>query len=334
MRKLSATTKRTLRGSFRTRADSITGNRTKRNGGRKKFNVNISYLVSQIFRNRGGKVSDDTKQTQEVKAKRTAKNSVFLDLFQDKKNLLKLYKTLHPEDTDATEDTLDIVTIDNVLTDNLYNDLGIMVGNNRLLLLLEAQSSWTVNILIRILLYLAQSYHEYFERTSQSLYKSKKVKMPKPELYVIYTGNKGRKPDTISLSQEFFDGADIDIEIKAKVIYESDKDNIINEYIVFCKVFNEQIKEHGMTKQAVTETIRICKDRNILKQYLSSKEVEVVTIMMSLFDDEQIMRTYAKDMERETTKRNVITMIERGRIKVEEGKKNSRTNDKKRENDT
>ena len=105
--------------------------------------------------------------------------------------------------------------------------------------------------------------------------------MPKPELYVIYTGNKGKKPDTISLSQEFFDGADIDIEIKAKVIYESDKDNIINEYIVFCKVFNKQIKEHGMTKQAVTETIRICKDRNILKQYLSSKEVEVVTIMMS-----------------------------------------------------
>ena len=268
-------------------------------------------------------MSDDTKQTQEVKAKRTAKNSVFLDLFQDKKNLLKLYKTLHPEDTDATEDTLDIVTIDNVLTDNLYNDLGIMVGNNRLLLLLEAQSSWTVNILIRILLYLAQSYHEYFERTSQSLYKSKKVKMPKPEmpkpeLYVIYTGNKGRKPDTISLSQEFFDGADIDIEIKAKVIYESDKDNIINEYIVFCKVFNEQIKEHGMTKQAVTETIRICKDRNILKQYLSSKEVEVVTIMMSLFDDEQIMRTYEKDIKRETLMEKAILMLKKGKINIDE----------------
>ena len=58
---------------------------------------NISYLMLHIFRNRGGKVSDNTKQTQEVKAKRTAKNSVFLDLFQDKKNLLKLYKTLHPE---------------------------------------------------------------------------------------------------------------------------------------------------------------------------------------------------------------------------------------------
>ncbi len=276
------------------------------------------YLVSQIFKNRGKKVSDDIKQTQEIKAKHTAKNSVFLDLFQDKKNLLKLYKALHPEDTDVTENTLDIVTIDNVLTDNLYNDLGIMVGNNRLLLLLEAQSSWTVNILIRILLYLAQSYHEYFERTSQSLYKSKKVKMPKPELYVIYTGSKGRKPDTISLSQEFFNGADIDIEIKAKVIYESDKDNIINEYIVFCKDFNEQIKEYGMTKQAVTETIRICKDRNILKQYLSNKEVEVVTIMMSLFDDEQIMRTYAKDIKREALMEKAILMLKKGKINIDE----------------
>lgn len=263
-------------------------------------------------------MSADTKQTQEVKAKRTAKNSVFLDLFQDKKNLLKLYKTLHPEDTDATEDTLDIVTIDNVLTDNLYNDLGIMVGNNKLLLLLEAQSSWTVNILIRILLYLAQSYHEYFERTSQSLYKSAKVKMPKPELYIIYTGNKGKKPEIISLSQEFFDGADIDIEVKAKVIYESDTEDIINQYIIFCKVFDEQRKLYGMTERTVKETIRICKDRNILKDYLISREKEVVTIMMSLFDDEQIMKTYAKDMARETTKRNAITMLNKGRISLEE----------------
>ena len=250
-------------------------------------------------------------------AKRTAKNSVFLDLFQDKKNLLALYKTLHPEDADATEDTLDIITIENILTDNLYNDLGIMAGDDKLLLLLEAQSSWTINILIRILLYLAQSYHEYFDRTSQSLYKSTKVKMPKPELYVIYTGNRGRKPDMISLSKEFFDGADIDIEVKAKIIYESDDDNIINEYIVFCKVFNEQVKKQGMTKQAVTETIRICKDRNILRQYLSSKEVEVVTIMMSLFDEEQIMKSFIRSERHDEARETAARMIQDGELSLE-----------------
>ena len=110
----------------------------------------------------------------------------------------------------------------------------------------------------------------------------------------------------------------IDIEVKAKVIYESDKDNIINEYIVFCRIFNEQVKNHGMTKQAVTETIRICKNRNILKQYLSSKEVEAVTIMMSLFDDEQIMKTYEKDLKRETLMEKASLMLKKGKISIDE----------------
>lgn len=77
-----------------------------------------------------------------------------------------------------------------------------------------------------------------------------------------------------------------------------------------------------MTERAIKETIRICKDRNILKEYLINREVEVVTIMMSLFDDEQIMKTYWKDMEntlahkkdRETAER----MIKKGKMTLEE----------------
>ena len=96
-----------------------------------------------------GLKSIDTKQTQKIMAKRTAKNSVFLDPFQNKSYLLKLYKTLYPEDAAATEDSLTDVTITNVLTDNLYNDLGFIV-NNRLMILIEAQSTWTMNILVRV----------------------------------------------------------------------------------------------------------------------------------------------------------------------------------------
>ena len=262
-------------------------------------------------------MQDETNQTQEVKAKRTAKNSVFLDLFQNKSYLLKLYKTLHPEDTTATEDSLTDVTIENVLTDNLYNDLGFIV-NNKLMILVEAQSTWTMNILVRVLLYLAQSYHEYFQRTSQNYYKSKKVKMPKPELYVIFTGNKGRKPDKVSLSKEFFEGADIDVEVKANVIYESDKDDMINQYIIFCKVFNEQTKRHGMTKKAITETIRICKDRNVLREYLLDREKEVVTIMMSLFDEEQIMQSFIKSERHDAERAMAEQLIRKGKMTLEE----------------
>ena len=231
--------------------------------------------------------------------------------------MLKLYQTLHPEDTEATEDSLTDITIENVLTDNLYNDLGFIV-HNRLMILVEAQSTWTMNILVRVLLYLAQSYHEYFQRTRQDYYKSRKVKMPKPELYVIFTGNKGQRPDKISLSKEFFEGADIDVEVKAKVIYESNTDDIINQYILFCKVFNEQTGQYGMTQRAVTETIRICRDRNVLREYLAEREKEVVTIMMSLFDEEQIMKSFIRserhDEARETAKR----MIKKGKLSLDE----------------
>jgi SOS response regulatory protein OraA/RecX len=138
-----------------------------------------------------------------------------------------------------------------------------------------------------------------FGEYSQNLYNVKKVKIPKPELYVIYTGERGNKPEVMSLSADFFDGADTSVEVKAKVIYESESDDIINQYIIFSKVFDEQRKKFGYTRETVEETIRICKDRNVLKQYLESKEKEVTTIMMSLFDEEQILTMYVKDKQNE-----------------------------------
>ena len=185
------------------------------------------------------------------------------------------------------------------------------------MILIEAQSTWTINILVRALLYLAQSYHEYFQHTRQNYYKSKKVKMPKPELYVVFTGNKGKKPDKISLSKEFFEGADIDIEVKAKVIYESDQDNIINQYIIFCKVFNEQTGQHGMTQKAVSETIRICKDMNVLKEYLLEREKEVVTIMMSLFNEEEILKSFIESEIHDEARETAERMIKDGELSLE-----------------
>ncbi len=88
---------------------------------------------------------------------------------------------------------------------------------------------------------MAQTYHDYFERTNQNLYKSKKIKIPRPELYVVYVGNQKNIPDTISLSEAFFCGADdIAVDIKVKVICESDTDSIINQYITFSKVYDEE----------------------------------------------------------------------------------------------
>jgi DNA-binding NarL/FixJ family response regulator len=66
----------------------------------------------------------------------------------------------------------------------------------------------------------------------------------------------------------------------------------------------------------VLETIRICKDRNILKEYLESREKEVVDIMMTLFDDEYILKTYVeeerKDAKMEEKKETALRMAKKG----------------------
>lgn len=73
-----------------------------------------------------------------------------------------------------------------------------------------------------------------------------------------------------------------------------------------------------MTRKAVTETIRICKDRNVLREYLLGREKEVVTIMMSLFDEEQIMRSFIKSERHDEARETAERMIKKGKMSLEE----------------
>lgn len=70
-----------------------------------------------------------------------------------------------------------------MMIDADYNDLGFSVGN-RLMVLVESQLTWTYNIIIRVLMYMVQTYHDYFKRTNQNLYGSKKVNIPTPKSFI------------------------------------------------------------------------------------------------------------------------------------------------------
>ncbi len=55
-------------------------------------------------------ISADAEKKPEQVAKYTAKDSVFTSLFREPKYLLQLYQALHPEDLEATEDSIKNVT--------------------------------------------------------------------------------------------------------------------------------------------------------------------------------------------------------------------------------
>ncbi len=311
--------------------ESITA---KQNGGGATVKLDVSCITARPE-------GEDSRM-----AKHRAKDSVFTDLFRDKRYLLQLYQALHPEDKAATEDSLTDITINNVLINGQYNDLGFMV-NGKLMILTEAQSTWSMNIVVRALLYLVQSLQEHLDREKADLYGSRKVELPESEIYVIFTGERKKRPKEISLMEEFFENRHSAVEVKVKMLYgtvnpeRTDGEDIIGQYVIFSKVFNEQVRVYGRTVKAVSETLRICMDRNVLKDYLESRKKEVVTMMMDLYDQDRIleihiesekkiaaeearkegMRAGMKEANREAEKEKTAAierMLKLGKLSVEE----------------
>ena len=248
--------------------------------------------------------------------KRTVKDSVFTNLFADPKYLIKLYRALHPEDKKTEEKDIENVTIKNILTDQQYNDLGFRIGNT-VLLLLEAQSTWTVNIIIRIMMYLMQTYNDYCTENGLDLYGSKKVELPKPELYVIFTGERKDLPEYISLKDEFWDG-DAVVDAKVKVIYDGQPGDIINQYVTFTRVANDQMNKYGRTQKAAEETIRIRINEDVLADYLKEKEVEVLDIMTALFDEEEVSRRYQLRLKKEQAEIFAQKLLAKSQMSIED----------------
>lgn len=232
--------------------------------------------------------------------KYTAKDSVFGFIFRQPENTRRLYLTLHPEDTTVTEADCKLVTLEHILTNGMTNDLGFTV-RDKLILLVEAQSKFSINIVLRILLYLAATYKEYIEEHRLDLHGSKPISIPRPELYMIYTGAPRQIPEVLHLS-DMYDGPG-DVEVAVKVLWETGTGSIVDQYIRFCEISDEQRKQYGYTMKAVEETLRICGEENILMPFLASRQKEVQDIMMTLFNQERVTEIHeynlAKDARQE-----------------------------------
>lgn len=228
--------------------------------------------------------------------KRGIKDSVFTLMFREPKYALQLYQALHPEDRDVTEADCKIVTLENILTVGQFNDLGLLV-RDRLLLLTEAQSTFSVNIAPRLLMYVANSYKEYVDDRNLDLYGSKPLKLPRPELYVVYTGQRQNVPDMVRLS-ELYEGAG-DVDLCVHVIRRTGTGDILDQYVRFCEITDENRRKYGITGKAIEETLRQCREEGILVPFLASREKEVRDIMVTLFSEERIREIHDYNMKEE-----------------------------------
>lgn len=195
------------------------------------------------------------------------------------------------------------------MVDKPYNDLGFTV-KDKLIILVEAQADWSYNILLRLLMYFVETLNNYIESKDLDVHSPGKLPIPEPEFYVIYTGDR-QVPPTISFGDVF---GWKNLDLTARVISSEDERDIIGQYIIFAHVFDAQVRKYGRVKEAIEETLRICRDRGVLKEYLDAHEKEVLTVMMSMFDQEKSVKRYGQRMAREEKIRTLVDLVEDGTL--------------------
>ena len=230
------------------------------------------------------------------KENREHKDSVFVDLFyQDetaKKNLLSLYNALH--DTNYEDETIiRKVKIDDVLYKNFKNDISCEV-NGLVLVFGEHQSTINRNMPLRCLMYVGRAYEQLVD--SKARYRTTLVKIPTPEFYVFYNGEKEQPLEQVlTLSDAFMNPAgENSVELKAKVININsdkahevlDKCGILKEYSQFISTVRKYWEEEGAIKKAIKE----CIEKGILADYLKRKGSEVENMLIAEYSYEEDMQ--------------------------------------------
>ena len=238
--------------------------------------------------------------TSKNKPNYTLKDSLFIDLFSDKMRLIQLYKSLIDDQRQINPEDIEILTIQNIILRGIYNDLGFRV-KDEIIILMEAQTTYTTNIVLRILFYLSETLKNYIIDSSENknlneLYNTKPRIIPKIKLFIVYTGDKIMQDHDLHLKDVMVENDIIsDIDMKVRVLCTGNKKSILGQYILFIRVYTKQKKECKDIETAVKNTIEICMNDEILKEYLDYRKMEVQEMITAFMTQEEAFESFLKD---------------------------------------
>lgn len=101
-----------------------------------------------------------------------------------------------------------------------------------------------------------------------------------------------------------------------RILQEQDS-SIAGQYIDFARTADAYRKKLGPNEQAVRGAIADCIERGVLGDYLREREEEVVTIMMTLYDEQEVLRNYIASERRDAAAKGEARGEARGEMKGE-----------------
>ena len=224
---------------------------------------------------------------------RKYKDSVFTDLFgsdrDGKKNFLALYNALSGNNFKLEEVSLNRKVIDQTLYKTFNNDVSWEI-NGKLIVLVEHQSTVNNNMPFRCLEYVTRIYERIIPPKMR--YAEKMFKIPNPDFYVVYVGNKKLPPETeLRLSDAFYEKDSSKLELVVKVKNCADPNllpivgscDILKQYCQFLEIV-EQNYNRLFPKASFKKAIEIAMEQGILTDYLDRKSREVINMLCAKYD--------------------------------------------------
>jgi predicted transposase YdaD len=248
-------------------------------------------------------------------ANREHKDTVFSNLFNDADTLLELYNDLTGSNYGA-DTKIEINTLDDVLFLDMRNDISFTI-DDRVVFLVEHQSTLSENLPLRFLLYIARVYEKIVER--KAAYRQKLVKIPSPELIVLYNG-KSKFPNEklLRLSDAFIDSPDhgnvfgsLDLTVRVMNINTGHNEVIVRRseklsgYVTFIGKIREYTAAGRALGEAIAEAVEYCIENQVLEKFLTTHSSEVLNMLTTEFKLEDAIAIWKEE--------GIEEGIERGR---------------------
>ena len=212
------------------------------------------------------------------KIKKQHKDTLFRMNFKVPENFLQLLRHCKNGDLELSVDDIEPFDLESAVTIRIRrNDVSFITKDNRLIILVEHQSSINPNMAFMLFLYYIELLQLWIKSNGINLFGEAKVDdFPKAEFYVAYNGSRA-----IDVEQSEFRLDYTDIKIYAKVnivdihfekLDDVEPTNALAGYSFFYKVFDEG-REAGLSiDEAFAKAREVCVAQGYLKGFIEKEE--------------------------------------------------------------
>ena len=242
-----------------------------------------------------------------VKANRKYKDTLFKKLFEKKGAVLELYNAIRGTNY-GPEANFSMVMLEDDLYNIPVNDVSFTI-DNKLVVLIEHQSTINENMPLRMLLYVAMSYVQLTEHLNK--YKCTRMEIPRPEFIVLYNGEKEVPDMEVLKLSEMFAKCEMEYPVNLEVIvrvYNINKGRnpemarrsaTLNGY----EVYTAKVREYRKTmslEYAIDRATEECIKENILVDFLNFYRKAVHNMITAEWNMEDALKVRGEETRQET----------------------------------